>query len=149
MHGHGDKPYLCTYDGCDRSVHGNGFPRQWNLRDHMRRVHQDNGPVQAPVPASPPPVPASTAKPRKKNRKPSLKAEKPSASARAAEAAQNKFQEHRKELTNLVSSIGTADDPKSLELIQEAQDQLSAMGRISTSMRKSDLLSGGFQRGFP
>lgn len=24
---------------CDRSKQGNGFPRRWNQRDHMRRVH--------------------------------------------------------------------------------------------------------------
>ena len=43
MHGHGDKPYFCTYESCERSVSGNGFPRQWNLRDHLRRVHNDTG----------------------------------------------------------------------------------------------------------
>lgn len=43
MYGHGDKPFLCTYDGCERGVPGNGFPRHWNLRDHLRRVHQDSG----------------------------------------------------------------------------------------------------------
>lgn len=43
MHGHGDKPYLCKYDGCDRGVPGNGFPRSWNLKDHMKRVHNDPG----------------------------------------------------------------------------------------------------------
>ncbi|KAK4162415.1 hypothetical protein QBC43DRAFT_79063 [Cladorrhinum sp. PSN259] len=42
MHGHGENPYLCTYKGCERSVSGHGFPRQWNLRDHMRRVHNGN-----------------------------------------------------------------------------------------------------------
>ncbi|EEU37566.1 uncharacterized protein NECHADRAFT_87435 [Fusarium vanettenii 77-13-4] len=41
MHGHGDKPFLCTYAGCQRSVPGNGFPRQWNLKDHLKRVHDD------------------------------------------------------------------------------------------------------------
>ncbi|KFY45401.1 hypothetical protein V495_03004 [Pseudogymnoascus sp. VKM F-4514 (FW-929)] len=39
MHGHGEKPFLCTADNCDRSIPGNGFPRHWNLRDHMKRVH--------------------------------------------------------------------------------------------------------------
>ena len=39
MHGHGDKPYMCTYPDCDRSIQGNGFPRRWNLQDHMKRVH--------------------------------------------------------------------------------------------------------------
>lgn len=43
MHGHGDKPYLCKYEGCERGVAGNGFPRHWNLRDHMKRVHNDPG----------------------------------------------------------------------------------------------------------
>ena len=44
MHGHGDKPYLCQYDDCDRAVLGNGFPRRWNLQDHMKRVHDYTGP---------------------------------------------------------------------------------------------------------
>ncbi|CAK7215583.1 hypothetical protein SCUCBS95973_002524 [Sporothrix curviconia] len=43
MHGHGDKPYLCPHAGCDRAHPGFGFPRQWNLKDHMRRVHHDDG----------------------------------------------------------------------------------------------------------
>lgn len=41
MHGHGDKPFLCKYEGCERGVTGNGFPRRWNLYDHMKRVHND------------------------------------------------------------------------------------------------------------
>ncbi|MCJ1286861.1 hypothetical protein MMC26_006207 [Xylographa opegraphella] len=47
MHGHGDKPYLCRYVDCDRSIEGNGFPRRWNLLDHMKRVHNDSGPSSA------------------------------------------------------------------------------------------------------
>ena len=39
MHGHGDKPHICIYTGCDRGIPGNGFPRRYNLFDHMRRVH--------------------------------------------------------------------------------------------------------------
>lgn len=39
MHGHGDKPHLCHFPECERSTPGNGFPRRWNLRDHMKRVH--------------------------------------------------------------------------------------------------------------
>lgn len=42
MHKHGDKPFLCPYSGCERNVPGNGFPRQWNLRDHVKRVHNNN-----------------------------------------------------------------------------------------------------------
>lgn len=39
MHGHGEKPFLCTFEGCERGAPGNGFPRHWNLSDHMKRVH--------------------------------------------------------------------------------------------------------------
>ncbi|KAG5807197.1 hypothetical protein H9Q74_007891 [Fusarium xylarioides] len=38
-HANNPKPLLCLYDGCERAVPGNGFPRPWNLRDHMKRVH--------------------------------------------------------------------------------------------------------------
>lgn len=39
MHGHGENPHLCHFSSCERSIPGNGFPRRWNLHDHMRRVH--------------------------------------------------------------------------------------------------------------
>lgn len=39
LHGHGDNPHLCFWEGCERSIPGYGFPRRWNLYDHMRRVH--------------------------------------------------------------------------------------------------------------
>jgi hypothetical protein len=39
MHGHGDRPHLCFYTGCERGLPGNGFPRRYNLFDHMKRVH--------------------------------------------------------------------------------------------------------------
>lgn len=39
LHGHGEKPYRCEYEGCDRALPGNGFPRNYNLLDHMKRVH--------------------------------------------------------------------------------------------------------------
>ena len=39
MHGHGAKPFLCKFDGCERAHENHGFPRRWNLLDHMKRVH--------------------------------------------------------------------------------------------------------------
>ena len=39
MHNHGVNPYLCDYPDCERAKAGNGFPRRWNQRDHMKRVH--------------------------------------------------------------------------------------------------------------
>ncbi len=53
MHGHGAKPHLCTYEDCERSIPGNGFPRRWNLYDHMRRVHDYTGAPSSNGSASP------------------------------------------------------------------------------------------------
>jgi len=39
LHGHGDNPHLCLWPNCERAQYGNGFPRRWNLGDHMKRVH--------------------------------------------------------------------------------------------------------------
>ena len=55
MNDRGGKQYLCTYEDCDRSLTGNGFPRHWNLRDHMQRVHNDPGPTKSSTSGSPPP----------------------------------------------------------------------------------------------
>ncbi|KAL8770659.1 MAG: hypothetical protein Q9209_003727 [Squamulea sp. 1 TL-2023] len=60
MHGHGDKPHLCTYQECERSIPGNGFPRRWNLFDHMRRVHNYQGQTSSPGSTSPTPSSASS-----------------------------------------------------------------------------------------
>lgn len=39
MHNHGRNPYLCKFPGCERARPDTGFPRRWNQRDHMKRVH--------------------------------------------------------------------------------------------------------------
>lgn len=39
LHNHGLNPYLCIFQGCERNRPDNGFPRRWNQRDHMKRVH--------------------------------------------------------------------------------------------------------------
>jgi hypothetical protein len=59
MHGHGEKPFLCTFEGCERGVPGNGFPRHWNLCDHMKRVHN----------RSPSPPQGTSKAPRGKNKR--------------------------------------------------------------------------------
>lgn len=50
MHGHGARPHLCHFRDCDRAVQGHGFPRRYNLFDHMKRVHQYDGPTTEPSP---------------------------------------------------------------------------------------------------
>ncbi|KAK2737955.1 hypothetical protein FQN57_007309 [Myotisia sp. PD_48] len=59
MHGHGDNPHLCHFPSCERSLPGNGFPRRWNLHDHMKRVHdytsseKASSPERSPVTVQP------------------------------------------------------------------------------------------------
>ncbi|KAF2181998.1 hypothetical protein K469DRAFT_691617 [Zopfia rhizophila CBS 207.26] len=53
MHGHGSKPHLCKFADCERSVQGNGFPRRYNLFDHMKRVHDWTGPAEQSPPVQP------------------------------------------------------------------------------------------------
>lgn len=60
MHGHGDRPYHCQFADCERSQPGNGFPRKWNLRDHMKRVHNYTGPACSTGSSSPTPSSASS-----------------------------------------------------------------------------------------
>lgn len=60
MHGHGEKPHQCWYDDCDRSIPGQGFPRRWNLYDHMKRVHNYTGPPSSNGSSSPTPSSVSS-----------------------------------------------------------------------------------------
>ncbi|SLM36071.1 Zinc finger, C2H2-like [Lasallia pustulata] len=60
MHGHGEKPHQCWYEDCDRSIPGQGFPRRWNLYDHMKRVHNYTGPPSSNGSSSPTPSSASS-----------------------------------------------------------------------------------------
>ncbi|PMD48938.1 hypothetical protein L207DRAFT_575581 [Hyaloscypha variabilis F] len=39
MHGVGDRFHLCPIRGCERRSPDHGFPRYWNLVDHMKRIH--------------------------------------------------------------------------------------------------------------
>ena len=70
MHGHGPKPHLCRFKDCDRAMEDNGFPRRWNLFDHMKRVHdyagsEPSNKSNSPSPSSSSPEP-HTDLPKKK-----------------------------------------------------------------------------------
>ncbi|TLS28995.1 hypothetical protein PpBr36_00346 [Pyricularia pennisetigena] len=154
MHGHGAKPYLCTYEGCDRAQPGNGFPRHWNLKDHMKRVHNDVAPAQSSYAAgnSPPSSSSSQAqaakmRKRKKDdvtaisagvRKSSSKGptSAPTASKvekRLAEAAE-RWYAHQQRLSDVLSGFTQPDDPLMLQRLRDAQEQLEAMTKISTGL---------------
>ncbi|KAM0268552.1 hypothetical protein ACHAQH_009944 [Verticillium albo-atrum] len=146
MHGHGDKPFLCSYDGCDRALPGNGFPRQWNLRDHMRRVHNDNR-----IPGSPTGTVANqnqqAAKSRKRkdapkvapvvSRKNSAKAIVVEAAAQEEQASRPLLEEwvaHQKALENIVQGLVQPENVAVGHLIKEAQCCLNAMGKMASTM---------------
>ncbi|KAJ0282055.1 hypothetical protein CBS470a_008000 [Colletotrichum nupharicola] len=145
MHGHGDKPFLCSYDGCDRAMPGNGFPRQWNLKDHMRRVHNDNG-----VPGSPNTASSGQQVAKGRKRKDAPKAaptpasRKVTAKAAIVEAAIKEEQStkplidewmsHRQALEDLVRGFTNPEDVKNLQLIKDAHNHLSAMGKIGQTL---------------
>lgn len=67
MHGHGARPHLCHFPDCERAAPGHGFPRRYNLFDHMKRVHQYDGPTTDPSPTLP--GPTSQRKPISRKRK--------------------------------------------------------------------------------
>jgi hypothetical protein len=56
LHGHGENPHLCHFPGCERAQDRNGFPRKWNLKDHMKRVHGWEESPDSPSSGSPPAV---------------------------------------------------------------------------------------------
>ncbi|KAK4192048.1 hypothetical protein QBC35DRAFT_374263 [Podospora australis] len=146
MHGHGEKPYLCTYEGCERSVSGHGFPRQWNLRDHMRRVHNDNGTTAQ---ASSPPASGAAAATRGRKRKSEVQ-EKPAtqekSSSRKSKSEATKpveppinldidlWYEHQKALQALVQNQYKPADLEAIQYIQGAQGHLTAMEKISNDL---------------
>ncbi|KAJ2893923.1 C2H2 transcription factor [Zalerion maritima] len=148
MHGHGDKPYLCTYEGCDRAVPGNGFPRQWNLKDHMRRVHNDNGSTSARSTASAPPSSSkSSSKGRKRKqdtdsstRKASLKASSASerrslaASLAAKQPLIQEWYDHHMALQEMVNGMTKPDAMETLTAIKHIQDHVNQLSSLSHNL---------------
>ena len=54
LHCYGENPHLCHFPGCERALERNGFPRKWNLKDHMKRVHGWEESEDSPSSDSPP-----------------------------------------------------------------------------------------------
>ncbi|KAI1197310.1 hypothetical protein F5X97DRAFT_324527 [Nemania serpens] len=152
MHGHGDKPYLCTYEGCERAISGNGFPRQWNLRDHMRRVHNDNGNSlsthTAPLPASHGSSTVSVKGRKRKNkdsvdsnsssRKQASKSAQAAEAAAAAKAAEqpliDEWYQHQKALQTYLQAYSSPDAIDQVQGLTDATDHMEAMADISKKL---------------
>jgi len=59
-------PYLYHYKGYDRATPDNGFPRRWNLYNHIKRVHAWTPPESEASFYDEPPA-SSQPRPDKKN----------------------------------------------------------------------------------
>ncbi|EEU46623.1 uncharacterized protein NECHADRAFT_92941 [Fusarium vanettenii 77-13-4] len=140
LHGHGDKPFLCVYEGCERAVPGNGFPRQWNLRDHMKRVHNDHGSSSG----SPTNGSAQPSKGRKRktevtetqtapSRKAAVKAmpvpQEPKESS--TQPLLDQWMEHRKAVENLFQTLVKPEDSQNEQHIVTMKDRLTSMIKLT------------------
>ncbi|KAI8626650.1 hypothetical protein F5Y19DRAFT_445653 [Xylariaceae sp. FL1651] len=75
-----ERPFLCTHEGCERAIPGNGFPRQWNLSDHTQRAHGGNDNTNNYGSSFRAPPPSRTVRPKqpaKYKRRNSLTSESP------------------------------------------------------------------------
>jgi hypothetical protein len=145
MHGHGDKPFLCTYEGCERGVTGNGFPRHWNLRDHMKRVHGDPGQPKSNASGSPPPsVGPAKGKKRKAGESPENApfAEKtvkrvatpPVVTRQPQESKPSLFDCYNEKSKLLMNTVKQLQDPRNAEnmdLLRNAADYLKVMAQTT------------------
>lgn len=153
LHGHGDKPFLCIHEGCDRSMPGNGFPRQWNLRDHMKRVHND----RSSAGGSPPSAPAQpVAKGRKRkpdvpenqaptSRKASIKTSVPEVKPVPAKPLVEQWIDYHRTAQDLLSGIDSPPGVKTLEQISVVQKHLDTMAKMASDW--TPMTSGSARRG--
>ncbi|KAI0480081.1 hypothetical protein GGR56DRAFT_663908 [Xylariaceae sp. FL0804] len=163
MHGHGDKPYMCTYEGCDRAVPGHGFPRQWNLKDHMRRVHNDNGSSLQGPPAVEQTSSAHSAKGRKRKNKDGAEISSSSRKhaarlAQAAEAARaaeqpliNDWYQHQKALQAFLQEYQSPDAFDHMQGVSAAREHMDAMGKISKKLlasKKASMTQDSYRRSY-
>ncbi|CAH0016494.1 unnamed protein product, partial [Clonostachys rhizophaga] len=139
LHGHGDKPFLCQYEGCERGVPGNGFPRQWNLKDHMKRVHNDHGSAGGSPPSTA--APQSTkgrkrktdsSEPQGVSRKASQKSIPPKEKVPAAKPLIEEWLEQRKAVEDLLRTLEKPEDANNLNQIGEIQKRLNTMGQMAS-----------------
>lgn len=131
MHGH--QAYNCTYKGCERSQDGKGFPRAWNLKDHMRRVHNDHGSgaiqgqAEEPQPKGRRKSKGSSASSRKSSKS------MPVADSHAIDRVSRDYMEwddHYVSLQGVVQQLGKPTDPESRRQLKKAQKYLDQMSEV-------------------
>jgi hypothetical protein len=138
MHGHGEKPFLCRFEGCERGTPGNGFPRHWNLCDHMKRVHN-----RSPSP------PHGSNKPARSSRKRNNEASESGSSKRSPVNASSsvekasapiptmslseQYKHQRQLLLSLSHVIPDPTDPTAMGKLRNANEALQMMAKALTT----------------
>ncbi|KAM5360083.1 hypothetical protein ACJZ2D_013994 [Fusarium nematophilum] len=122
LHGHGDKPFLCPHEGCERAIEGNGFPRRWNLLDHVRRIHKMDG---------------SRVRSRGGVAQRAGLKRRRSAAKGASRETTSELEELKADwemelaaVKDILGRLGGPENPESGQLIQDAQAHLSAMSAL-------------------
>lgn len=153
MHGHGDKPYQCTYEGCDRSLAGNGFPRHWNLRDHMRRVHNDPGPTKSSTSGSPPPsnTPARGRNKRKAEVSEAAAIEKTvkriaTPPAMAEPSLVDRYLTNEQRLRDTVKQLRDPTNSSNMELLRNASHYIKVMEQTTQRINSAPAMKREFSQ---
>ncbi|KAK0109845.1 hypothetical protein ONS95_002515 [Cadophora gregata] len=151
LHGHGDKPFLCTYDSCERGLPGNGFPRHWNLRDHMKRVHNDPGQAQSKSNASASPPPSGSIKNKKRKAdsvessvmyKAPKRISTPPAVIRQPQEPSliDRYQEKHQALQDLVNQLVDPTRVDNISLLRNAMDCIKVMAQTTQRINAAPVM---------
>ncbi|KAF2822208.1 hypothetical protein CC86DRAFT_385904 [Ophiobolus disseminans] len=143
MHGHGARPHLCHFRDCERAVPGHGFPRRYNLFDHMKRVHQYEGPTTEPSP--PTTAGQIQRKPASRKRKaPSeetsekrQKAAKISAEQLRQQARDQLAQQFLSKKQQIIDILNNLNDPNDLRDDLQLTKEVFGLHEISTKFREN------------
>jgi len=155
MHGHGDKPYTCTYEGCSRALPKNGFSRNWNLRDHMRRIHTDHGASINSHFGSSSSVRGSTSDPVKSRKMDYSRSSRPLSHSRklrlwpeptddaleatriAKQGLSDRWYEHRSAMQQCLQHYDSPANFDSWKQLSEARAYFAAMAKITRKLKKT------------
>lgn len=146
MYGHGQKPYLCEYADCERSKDGQGFPRKYNLYDHMKRVHNHTGSIndqpqgatkrvvamgrRRNPPGSADPK-SSRVEKRAKPTKAEIEAQNAAKKQKFLQSLRHQWMQRKNSVMDRVHALQSPEDLVALEQIRE---DLAAMERISATL---------------
>jgi len=116
-------------------VVGNGFPRHWNLRDHMKRVHNCSPePLDSDQPVR------GTKKRKKSDASEALSKKRTPLTSPAAEkvapvavSLEEQFHQHRRQLMDSIQHLESPTDPAAKQKLFESFNILKDMA--STSQR--------------